>query len=120
MKALPIVLMVTAATALGAYLLLLWFQKARRPVLIGFHVLLGLGAAESLVVFLHTGGLEDDSAARRLALVAGGCLAAALASGFIAPLLGKSYRLAANSLLAAHVFSGLAGLLVVLVFVSRM
>ena len=57
MKALPVVFLVTAATALGAYLLLLWFRRARKPVLIGFHVLLGIGSAESLVVFLHTGGL---------------------------------------------------------------
>ena len=72
MTAFPVVLLVTAATALGAYLLLLWFRKARRPVLIGFHVLLGLGAAETLIVFLHTSGLDEESPARRLALVAGG------------------------------------------------
>ncbi len=120
MTALPVVLLVTAAAALGAYLLLLWFRKMRKPVLIGFHVLLGLGGAESLIVFLHTTGLDDDAPARRLALVAGAFLAAAIASGFSAPLFGKTYRIAANSLLAAHVFSGLAGFLIVLAFVSRL
>ncbi len=120
MTAFPVVLLVTAATALGAYLLLLWFRKARRPVLIGFHVLLGLGAAETLIVFLHTSGLDEESPARRLALVAGGFLAAAIASGFSAPLFGRSYRGTANSLLAMHVASGLAGFLVVLAFVSRL
>ncbi len=120
MTAIPVVLLTTAATALGAYLLLLWFRKAQRPVLIGFHVLLGLGAAETLVVFLHTSGLDDESPARRLALVAGAFLAAAVASGFTAPLFGKTYRGTANSLLAAHVASGFAAFLIVLAFVSRL
>ena len=120
MTALPVVCLVTAAVALGGYLLLLWVRKTRKPVLIGFHVLLGLGGAESLVVFLHMGGLDDDSPLRRLALVAGGFLAAAIASGFSAPLFGKTYRFAANSLLAAHVFTGLAGFVIVLAFVSRL
>ena len=119
MTALPVVLLVTAAAALGAYLLLLWFRKMRKPVLIGFHVLLGLGGAESLIVFLHTTGLDDDAPARRLALVAGAFLAAAIASGFLAPVIGRTYRLAANWLLAAHVASGLLGFLVVVLFVTR-
>ncbi len=120
MTALPVVLLVTAAAALGAYLLLLWFRDARKPVLIGFHVLLGLGGAESLVVFLHMSGPDDGSPTRQIVLVAGGFLAAAIASGFLAPVIGRSYRLAANWLLAAHVASGLAGFLIVLAFVSRL
>jgi hypothetical protein len=120
MTTLPVVILVTAAAALGAYLLLLWFRNARKPVLIGFHVLLGLGGAETLVVFLHGSDLGEGSAARRVVLIAGAFLAAAIASGFLAPVIGRSYRVAANSLLAAHVASGLAGLLIVLVFVSRM
>jgi hypothetical protein len=120
MTAIPVVLLVTAAAALGAYLLLLWFQKTRRPVLIGAHVVLGFAAAESLVVFLHMGGLAEASAARRLALIAGACLAAAIVSGLSAPLFGRSYRGTANSLLAAHVATGAAGFLIVLAFASRL
>ena len=119
MTALPVVLLVTAAATLGAYILLLWFRKERKPVLIGFHVLFGLGGAESLVVFLHMGGLDGDSPIRRLALVSGAFLAAAIVSGLSAPLLSK-YRVVANSLLAAHVFAGVAGCLIVLAFVSRL
>lgn len=119
MTALPVILLVTAASALGAYLLLLWFRKDRKPVLIGFHVLLGLGCAELLAGFLRLGGFDDKSSIRRLALAGGACLAAALLSGFSAPLFGKSYRLVANSLLAAHVLAGLAGFLIVLAFVSQ-
>lgn len=119
MTALPVVLLVTAAAALGGYLLLLWFRKQRRPVLIGCHVLLGLGAAESLVVLLHT-GLDDGSPHRRVALVAGGFLAAAIASGFSAPLFVRTYRSAANGLLAAHVAAGLGGFLLVLAFASQL
>jgi hypothetical protein len=120
MQAVPVVCLVTAAAALGAWLLVLWFRNARRPVLIGFHVLLGLGSAETLVVFLHTSGLDDDAPARRIALTAGAFLAAAIASGFLAPLFGRDYRIAANSLLAAHVFAGVAAFLIVLAFFARL
>ena len=120
MTAVPVGVLVTAAAGLGAYLLILWFRSARKPVLIGVHVLLGLGAAETLVVFLHTSDLADNSPARRLALVAGGCLVAAIASGFTAPLFGKDYRVVANSLLATHVLAGLAGFLIVLAFLSQL
>jgi hypothetical protein len=120
MTALPVLLFMTAAAALGAYLLLLWFRAARKPVLIGFHVLLGFAAAESLAGFLRMSGLDEGDPARRLAIVAGGFFAAAIASGFSAPLFGKAYRGVANSLLAAHVFSGLAGLLIVAAVVSRL
>ncbi len=120
MTTLPVVLLLTAASALGAYLLLLWFRSARRPVLIGFHVLLGLGAGESLVVFLHLGGLDDNAPARRLALVAGGFIAAAIASGLSAALFGRKNPGAANSLLAAHVAAGVAAFFGVLAFVAQM
>ncbi|RBP07123.1 hypothetical protein DFR50_12953 [Roseiarcus fermentans] len=119
MTTFPVVLFATAAAALGAYLLLLWFRKERKPVLIGFHVLLGLGVAESLAAILHLGGLDDDDALKRLALVAGAFLMAALASGVSAPLFGKAYRNTANTLLAVHVAAGLAAVLIVFVVAAR-
>jgi len=120
MNALPSILLVTAAAALGAYLLLHWFRGVRRPVLIGIHVLLGLGAAESLMVFLRMSEIPEDSAARRIVLIAAGCLAGALFAGFLAAVLGKGSRLAGYGLLAFHAASGLAGLVIVLAFVARM
>ena len=118
MTTVPIVIMASAASALGGYLLLLWFRKERRLVLIGFHVLLGFGAIEALVAFLHMGGLDDDDSLRRLAMNGVWCLGAAIASGFAAPLFRKSYS-AANAMLAAHVAAGLAAFLVVLTVASR-
>jgi hypothetical protein len=118
--AVPVVCLVTAAAALGAWLLVLWFRNARKPVLIGFHVLLGLGSAETLVVFLRTGGLDDAAPARRIALVCGACLVAAIASGFLAPLFGRDYRIAANTLLAAHVAAGVAAFAIVLAFAAQL
>ena len=120
MNALPSILLVTAAAALGAYLLLLWFRGVRKPVLIGVHVLLGLGAAESLMVFLRMSDIPDESPARRIVLIAAGCLAGALFAGFLAAVIGKGARLAGNALLAVHVISGLAGFVIVLAFVARL
>ena len=111
--------LLTAGVALGAYILLLWFRGARKPALIGFHLLLGLGGVESLVVFLHQNDLADDPSVRRLALVALGLFGAAAFSGFTAPLFGKNYR-AANSLLGAHVGSGVVGFLIFIAFFSRL
>ena len=113
------VLLLTAAVALGGYLLVLWFRDARRPVLIGVHLLLGLGGVESLAVFLHQNDLADDPSVRRLALVALGLFGAAAFLGFTAPLSGKNYRVG-NSLLAAHVGSGVVGFLIFLTFFSRL
>jgi hypothetical protein len=114
------VLVLVAAVALGAYNLTLWLRGARRPGLIAAHLLLGVGAAEALVVFLHNSHLADDDPARQTAKLALLLLAGAIFTGFAAPLLGKGRRQAANALLAAHVCAGLAGAFIVLTVVSRL
>ncbi len=119
MTVIPVVLIVTAAAALGAWLLLLWFKRVRRPVLIGFHVLLGVGSTETLVVFLHTSDLGRDSVPWSIAIGGLGCLAASILTGFSAPLF-RNYRTVANSFLAAHVATGVAGFVAVLVLASRL
>jgi hypothetical protein len=109
-----------AAAALGGYNLLLWLRGARRPGLIAGHLLLGVAGAETLVMFLHNGGLADDDPARGTAKLALYLFGAAIFAGFAAPLLGKNNRQSANALLAAHVGTALAGLFVVLTIVSRL
>jgi hypothetical protein len=115
----PILLLYAATAGLGGYILLLWFRQARRPVLIGFHLILGAASLETLFVFLRNSGLDSHGSASRLGMIAGGFMAIAMFSGFTAPLLGKNYRTAANSLLATHVCSGIAGFLIVLAFMAK-
>ena len=120
MSTAPMVLVLMAAAALGAYNLWLWLRGERRPVLIGAHLLLGVGGAEALVAYLHQSGLTDDDPARQTVKLALLLLAGSIFTGFAAPLLGKNARGAANALLAAHVCAGLAGIFIVLTFVSRL
>jgi hypothetical protein len=115
----PIVLIYAAAAGLGGYVLLLWFRKARRPGLIAVHLLLGAAALEMLFAFLRLKDLGDNGAASRLGTIAVTLMALAMFSGFVAPVLGKQHRTAANSLLATHVCSGVAGFLMVLALAAQ-
>lgn len=119
MKSIVLILILTSAAALGAYLLLLWFRRIRRPILVAVHLMLGVGGTETLIMFVHNSDFAPDSLARRLALVAAAFLGVAIFSGFTAPLFGRNYR-AANAMLAAHVSCGVAGFLIALGFVSQL
>jgi hypothetical protein len=104
------------AAGLGGYCLLLWFKKARKPVFIGYHLLAGLGATETLFVIIHISGFPAESFPRTIGLAAGMCFGAAILSGFISALIGKHSPPLANTLLAVHVTSAVAGLIMALVF----
>lgn len=104
------------AAGLGGYCLVLWFKKARKPVLIGYHLLAGLGATETLLATIHLSGFPADSLARTLGLAAAMCFGVAVLSGFISALVGKWRPQVANALLAVHVGSALLGFFTALSF----
>jgi hypothetical protein len=116
----PIVLLYLAAGALGAYMLLLWFRQARRLELIGFHLILGAAALETMFAFLRNSDLDVNGRAHGFGTAAIAFMSLALLSGFCAPLLRKQPKEVSNALLATHVCSGVAGFLVVLAFVSAL
>jgi hypothetical protein len=120
MTTLPVVLILTAAAGLGAYMLLLRFRNERRPGLIAAHLLLGVGGAEALVMLLHGSGLAEDSPTRGVAKLALGFLVAAIFSGFAAPMLGRNSPGVGNGLLTAHVCCGFLGFAFGLAFASQL
>jgi hypothetical protein len=109
MITLPMIAVQSLAAGLGGYCLLLWFRKARKPVLIGFHLIAGLAGTEVLMATIHISDLPAESPLRTLGIVAGAWFGVSIISGLLAPLVGKGHRRLANSLLALHVFSGVVG-----------
>ena len=116
----PIVIFYLAAAALGAYILLLWFRRARRPTLIGLHLILGAAALETLFAFMRNVDIDEHGRAHSLGFTAGCFMALAMFSGFCAQLLRNQPKVVSNALLATHVGSGLAGFFIVLAFVSQL
>ncbi|MCK7475924.1 MAG: hypothetical protein MZV49_25970 [Rhodopseudomonas palustris] len=53
MTVLPVLGMLTASLLLGLYLVLAFLRRERKPVLIGFHLLLGMGGLELLIMLMR-------------------------------------------------------------------
>jgi hypothetical protein len=119
MTTVPMMAVQMLAAALGFYCLWLWFKKARKPTLIGYHLLAGLGGTEVMVATLHMSGLAADSPIRAIGLAAAVAFGLAAFSGFLAPLVGRAAPKLANWLLALHVGSGAAGLVLGLSFATQ-
>ncbi|WP_322516906.1 hypothetical protein SR870_04850 [Rhodopseudomonas palustris] len=118
MTSTPVLVILSAATALGLYLLLLFMRGERRQGLVALHLLLGFGGLETLVMLLH--GTPDGAAPTgsvSFGKIAAGLFAVSAFSGFIAALARRS-PVAANVLLGTHVTVGLAGFALVLAWVS--
>ncbi|ABE39721.1 conserved hypothetical protein [Rhodopseudomonas palustris BisB5] len=118
MTATPVLVILSAATALGLYLGLLYLRGERKQGLVALHLLLGFGGLETLVMLLH--GTPDGAAASgniSFGKIAAGLFAVSAFSGFIAALARKS-PVAANVLLGTHVTVGLAGFALVLAWIS--
>jgi membrane associated rhomboid family serine protease len=101
MSTIPLMLVLTAAVALGAYNLWGWWN-----------------GVEALVVTLHSSGLPDDDPVRHTGRIAFYLLAAAIFTGFGSPLLRRTGF--ANLAIAAHVGAALAGFLLVLTLGARL
>jgi hypothetical protein len=115
MTAVPVLVLLSAAVALGAYLLLLYVRGVRKPVVIGFHLLLGVGALEQMALLLH--GTPNGDAARLGIVPAAAIIAVSLMTALIGALFARTSRRTAEVFLAAHVTLGTAGFLVFLVWV---
>jgi hypothetical protein len=116
MKPLAIALLL-ATVALGVLVGFQWLARRRRPWLVTLH--LALGAAGGWVFFL----LLLAPPAGRVAppgLAAGTLLGAAVLGGLLPRLLARRIGRAAEWLLVAHVFTGVAAFLVFLSWASRL
>ena len=119
MSTTPMILIQALAVGLGGYCLILWFQKARKPVLIGFHLIAGIGGVETLMVFLHNSDFAQDSPVRALGMTAAKLFGASIFTGFLAPLVGKGRPQLANLLLTIHVGCGVLGFMTALNFAGQ-
>ena len=120
MTAIPVLVILTAAVLLGLYLGLLYLRGDRKPALIGFHLLLGVGGLEALVMLLH--GTPDGSTTPddgSLGMTAAAFFAAALISGLTAALLRRS-PVTANVILATHAGAGTIGFVLFLAWMSSL
>ena len=114
----PFIALPLATMALGLVLVVLRIREIRKPLLIGLHLLLGLGALEVLVVLLKGTSGSDGLPAGDFGNVAAGCLALAAFVGLLTPILGRRSRLTANAMLVAHGSAGVAGVLFCIAWAS--
>ncbi|MBB4200780.1 hypothetical protein CCR94_02060 [Rhodoblastus sphagnicola] len=113
---LVMILVQSVGAGLGGYALFLWFKKARKPTVIGFHVVAGLAGIETLAANIHLSAFAADSPVRALGILALEFFALSVLTGVVAALVGKQRPQLANVLLAIHVGSGVLALFTALSF----
>ena len=118
MTAVPVLALLTIAVVLGVVNLVLRFRKQRKAMLIGAHLLFGIGALEILVFFLKDANSGEGVPAGAFGNAAAGLLAAALFIGLVSPVIGKHNPKLSSLLLVAHVVCGACGAATVLAWVS--
>ncbi len=120
MTTVPILAILGGAVALGAVNLKLRLEGQRKPVLLGIHLLLGIGALEVLVFFLRDANGGEGVPAGPYGNIAAALLAMAVFIGLLSPIVAKNSRSLSNALLVAHVASGSLGAVTALVWASRL
>ena len=106
-----IVILVLATTiALGLSNLFAWMRGARKPLMIGAHLLFAIGGLESFVA----GGGAAGGVGGQWGPIAAGLLAAALFCGLLGAIIRKNARGVADVLLATHAILGVLGFVAVL------
>jgi hypothetical protein len=119
MTAVPAVVLLSLAGALGAYLLLVFLRGERnRPMLIGTHLILGIGGAEALFLALRSAnvaGAPHDASIVTLAL---GFIMVAIIAGFLGPIVGRRSRTKGTVALATHATLGGIGVALALYWIS--
>ena len=116
--AIPVILLLAAAVAMGLVNGRLYLQDRRKPVLIGIHFLLAASSLEGFAVLLH--GTPNSAAplGGKLVLTSAGLVALALLAAVAASLLRRRQSQTAKVLLAAHATAGLSGLILLLAWIS--
>lgn len=118
MTAVPMILLIAIAVVLGFTNLVMRWRGQRKSILIGAHLLFGIGALEILVFFLKDMNSGEGAPAGAFGNIAAGLLAAALFVGLISPILARHNPRLSSLLLTAHVACGLGGAATVVAWVS--
>jgi tryptophan-rich sensory protein len=114
MTKLPVALLLAGAVSMGLMLGVLYLRGMRKPGLVAVHVLLGLGALETMMV-----AVRSTSASTTAAMVAAGFLAWSAFSGLIRPMVADRSQRNGNGLLITHATAGLTGFVIFLVWAAR-
>lgn len=117
MTMIPVLILICATAALGVLLGIRYIRReARKPMLIGLHLLLGIGALE--IVAYSLWGAQQEGGVPRVGVAAAGALAGAMFIGLLAPILGRRSRQTMNIALTAHASVATAGLALAVIWIS--
>jgi hypothetical protein len=114
----PLVLLPLATLVLGFVLVFNLIRGKRTSVLIGFHLLLGLGTLEMVVILLKGWPMGDAIPAGEYGNLAAGLLALAAFFGLLRPIIGRDSTFKSNAMLVVHGSLGLVGVLLCMAWLS--
>jgi hypothetical protein len=121
MIALPSLFLMSGAVAIGIYLGILYLRRQRpRRLLLGGHILMGMGGLEQVALLIHGAPSGVMVQAGTYGTAAAGFFALAMLSGFTAPLFGQRSRKNGEFMLATHAVVGLVGFILLLVWLSNL
>jgi len=107
----PIYLLLGGAAALGVHLGYNRLTRRRsRPEVVGLHLLFGAASLEPLLITLHGGVAGSGVKAPVFGLLAAGFIAAALVTGLLGVVAGRTSRRASNLTLCVHAVLALSAL----------
>ncbi len=115
-----VILILGTGVGLGVYMGLQYLRREpRKPVMIGMHLLAGLGGLETLTIQIT--GAPDGSVltAGRYGIPALALCAIAGAGGFGSALLRRRSRQSSEAALVAHAAAGLLGLAILLIWAAQ-
>jgi hypothetical protein len=116
MNPVPMVVVALAAVAVGAYMLTQFLRdEARKPIVIGIHIILAVASLEGVVSLLHEGapGVEKGRTAALL-------MAAALFTAFTSAVLRGRGVKSATPIFYAHTAFGAAGALLLVAWAGAL
>ncbi len=120
MTVLPVLGMLTASLLLGLYLVLAFLRRERKPVLIGFHLLLGMGGLELLIMLMRgtpAGAAENTG---QLGIAAAALFGIAMFTGLTGAMIARRSAMSANIVVATHSSLGAAGFILFLLWLANM
>ena len=118
MSAVPVIVLFLGAAAIGLYLGLGYLRGwPRRPVMIGLHILLGVGGLEAMATLLW--GPNADGPVSASGAAAAVAFVATMFVGLLAPMVGRRSRPTMNLALSLHAATALSGIVLLLVWVLR-
>ena len=113
-------LLLGVTAALGLYHVRNYLRATPNPTLRFVHGFLGFAALSALVVLLRGNPYApEDPHPSHLGSIAAGLLAWSLFSGLIGPMYLEKSRRNREAILVSHAAAGLAGIAVVLLWISR-